>query len=129
LSCIPYDDYGEGALDESFYRCHLLTLLYAASLAPYAELNGNLGRSDLAFESAGQVWVLEIKLNHNVMGDEDLAAEALKQIMDRNYGGRRHNPVLLGVVVNAPKRLITAWKRLGGRASEPEWKEPNPNLP
>jgi hypothetical protein len=129
LSRVPYDDCGEVSLNESFYLGQMLTLLYAARFSTYAELQGKPGRSDLAFELAGQIWVLEIKLNHKVTGDEDLAAEALKQITDRNYGGRYRNPVLLGLVVNGQKRLITAWKCLGGRASEPEGKEPKPNLP
>jgi hypothetical protein len=115
LSNLPYEDFKDKSLDESFYRSHMLTLFHAAGLAPRAELHGNLGRSDLAFNYSDQNWVLEIKLNRDAKtSDESLAKVALKQILDNNYGGSFVNPFLLGLVVNFERRLITAWESQDG---------------
>jgi hypothetical protein len=121
LVYVPYEVYGEDALDERFYLGQMLTLLYAEGLAPYAGIQGDCAQPGVAFESGGQRWALGIKLNHNATGDAKLlAAEALKRVMGQNHGDLGDNPVFLGLVVNGQKRLIAAWKCLGGRASEPE---------
>jgi hypothetical protein len=122
LSNIAYNDYGEASLSESFYRGHFSTLLYAMGVDAYAELHGNKGRSDLVFKLAGQAWVLEMKLNKKASGDAAMAKEAIKQILEKNYGGRYANPVLLGLVVNAKDRLIKAWECRGGLSERPERK-------
>jgi hypothetical protein len=115
LYILPYDDFKDLSLDENFFRGQVLTLFHAACLAPRAELHGNPGKSDFAFNYSGQNWVLNIKLNIDAKrSDGSLAKDALKQILDNNFGGSIANPILLGIVVNFKRRLILAWESQDG---------------
>jgi hypothetical protein len=128
LAKIPYDDYYSAKEEEteemkgkieSFYRSNMCSLFYGAGLDPRPEVHGNFGRADIIVDMVYQTWVIEVKVCRDDK-DLELAADALKQIKETNYGGGHKNPVSLGLVVNNKARAILAWECEGGLASNPE---------
>jgi hypothetical protein len=113
---IPYDYYGKTSRDEAFYCGLLFTLFYTIALELRAQEHGHLGRSDFVIKYGNQTWVIEVKISHKDSEDTDLAKAACDQIVAKDYGAGYKNPVLLGLVVNDEKRVITAWCRPGQNA-------------
>jgi hypothetical protein len=120
LSSLPYDDYNTGELKEGHYRRDIFTLFYGAELDTRAEIHVNKGRFDVLVNHDGQAWVIELKVSEEGDNDVDLAHEAMKQIMKKNYGGLYMNPIRLGLVINGEARIIKAWECKGGLASKPK---------
>jgi hypothetical protein len=88
-------------------------------LDPHAERHTSFGRSDFVLKSAGQTWVVEVKVSHGYGDDSAKAKSALNQIKKKKYGEGYDNPVLLGLVVNDKARRIKAWECEGGLAKRP----------
>ncbi|MDR1657309.1 MAG: ATP-binding protein [Deltaproteobacteria bacterium] len=122
LSKFPYD-YHQKKRDEFFYCPPILTLFFAMGLDIRAEQHGNWGRADFVVTYKAQNWIIEVKVSYNDTKDSQLAAGALTQIKEKNYGGGCQNPVLLGIVINDTTRLISTWECQGGLSAKPEVKE------
>lgn len=76
LKDLPGEDHRE-----STYRAIVYLLCVLSGTDAHAERHGYKGRSDLEVSTPGYVYVFEFKYNRNV-------AEAMSQIIDRDYAGR-----------------------------------------
>jgi uncharacterized protein related to proFAR isomerase len=136
LAAIPYDDYVAAikkdedlkrkikdlqkiikdlTFGEWLYRSTLLSFLIGAGLDVEAEVHSSHGRADLVVKYKDRTWVMEIKISQSAAGgqeDEELAEVALNQILEKGYAAPYDQAIILGLVINDPKRSITAWKIL-----------------
>jgi hypothetical protein len=120
LASIPYEDYNNAAkqglmfsglkltTQEWLYRSTILAFLRGCGVLTFGEMHSSLGRSDLLISYAGNTWVIEIKVTRN----DDCkakAAEALKQISDKQYDGPYKNARKLGIAIDDNTRLVGEW--------------------
>jgi hypothetical protein len=94
---------------EWLYRSTIRSFLIGAGLRVEAETHGNLGRSDLVVHHRERVWVFELKVTPEGKTDENTAKTALRQALEKNYGGRFDKPIVVGLAVSEAKRSIAAW--------------------
>jgi uncharacterized protein YqkB len=122
LSCIPYEDFTSAAkqkiklsksnlsVQEWLYRSVIIAFMRGCGIVTFAEVQSNVGRSDIVLTHKGHIWVIEIKVAFDGQSPERKAKEAIKQIKDNNYAKSYHNPFCLGVAIDDAKRQITEWK-------------------
>jgi len=118
LASIPYDDYAKAAqyaikrskipAQEWLYRSTILAFLRGCGVLAFSESHTSKGRSDLMLCHKGAAWVIEIKVAYN----DDCAAkaaEALKQINDKQYADPYKNARKLGIAIDDKTRQIEEW--------------------
>jgi hypothetical protein len=120
LSCVPFTIYSHAKRDEYFYSGLLSVLFYGIELDAHVQQPAKLGIPDFIITHNKQTWVIELKVCREGENDETKAKEALKQIIETEYAGSYHNPVLLGAAVNDKTRRIKRWLALGAK---PEFSE------
>ena len=77
-----------------------------------------LGRVDFIIRTREHTWVIELKVaRHN--DDAKRAAEAMREIIEKDFARGMANPVLLGFAINDKERTIKHWECRGGRAERP----------
>jgi hypothetical protein len=120
LSSILYDDYNNAAkqaiaqtgikitTQEWLYRSTILAFLHGCNVLAFGEMHGNKGRSDLIVSYAGTTYIIEFKVARNDDCDA-LAAEALKQISDKQYAGPYANAKKIGIAIDDKARQVGAW--------------------
>jgi hypothetical protein len=106
--------------NEAFYCRAIFIIFYMVGAIPLSESPGYKGKPDFVIKFSGQTWVIELKMNKKGRKDVTRAREALKQILARDYGGPRENPVLLGITVNDDLRQFTACACRNGVPEKPE---------
>jgi hypothetical protein len=138
LARLPYEAYKKGLPETSvedstivdpgelLFRSLLFALLWEAGLRPIGELHGRHGRSDIVVPHNGGHFVIEHKISHNtVQDDQAKAKEALNQILTKGYAAGLGKPViLLGLAVNEPKRQATTWVKRVDLTGEDVWTLP-----
>jgi hypothetical protein len=119
LSCIPYVDFANAAkqkikqsknkmtVQEWLYRSNIISFLRGCGVVTFAEVQSNVGRSDIVLTHKGQIWVIEIKVAHEGQNPAKEAENAMKQIKDNNYAKPYPGAVCLGVAIDDTKRQIT----------------------
>jgi len=118
LASIPYDDYAKAAqptirrsgvpAKEWLYRSAILSFLYGCGVLAFSEPHASKGRPDLLLCHKGATWVIEIKVAYNDDCAEK-AAEALKQMNDKQYDGPYKNARKLGVAIDDKTRQVGEW--------------------
>jgi len=120
LTSIPYDDYTAAAkqglmhsgleisVQEWLYRSNILAFLRGCNVLTFGEMHNKKGRSDLLIMHKGIPWVVEIKVAHN----DDCAAkaaEAMKQINDREYAEPYKNAKKVAIAIDDKARCVGEW--------------------
>ncbi|GBU20950.1 hypothetical protein R80B4_00837 [Fibrobacteres bacterium R8-0-B4] len=118
LASIPYDDYAKSAqqaikwsgipTQEWLYRSTILAFMRGCGVLVVGEMHTNKGRPDLLVCNRGTAWVIEIKVAYNDDCAEK-AAEALKQINDRQYADPFKTAKKVGIAIDDKKRQIGEW--------------------
>jgi len=121
LTSIPYDDYTAAAkqgllhsgleisVQEWLYRSNILAFLRGCNVLTFGEMHNNKGRSDLLITHKGIPWVVEIKVAHNDDCAEK-AAEAMKQINDRQYAESYKNAKKVAIAIDDKKWCVGEWE-------------------
>jgi hypothetical protein len=122
LSCIPYVDFTNAAkqkvkltgnkitVQEWLYRSCIISFLRGCGVVTFAEVQSNIGRSDIILTHKGNIWVIEIKVAFDGQNPDKKAKEAIKQIKDNNYAKPYPGAICLGVAIDDTKRQITDWR-------------------
>ena len=121
LTCIPYEDFAGAAqqsleltgnklsIQEWLYRSVIIAFLRGCGVVTFAEVQTNLGRSDILLSHQGHFWLIEIKIAAAGQNPQKKAEEAYRQIMDKNYAEPYPDAVCLGIAIDDTKRQITDW--------------------
>ena len=83
LKLIPYDDFAKR--DEYWYRSLFIMLLYGAGIITYSEVHTYKGRSDIAIELNGKIFILEFKFAKNKKYLKEKQKEGLNQLIKNDY--------------------------------------------
>jgi len=131
LASVPYEDYAKTAKEmvsqsdygiedaekekksrEWIYRTKILCFLHGCGVKVFAEMHGNLGRSDMVIFHGGKTWVIEFKVAYKDRGHDPVkrAEEALLQIEENNYAAPYPDAICAGMAIDDEKRMITAFK-------------------
>ena len=121
LASIPYDDFS-GATKQSIsnnlynmkpqewlFRTGILGFLQGCGVVVASEMHSNKGRADLVVSHKGNVWVIELKVAYEGDNVTQKAEEALRQIIDNNYGKPFPNAICLGLGIDDKERQIGAF--------------------
>ena len=121
LSCIPYDDFTSAAkqsvkitgnkltVQEWLYRSCIIAFLRASGIVTFAEVQTNVGRSDIVLTHQGHIWLIEIKVAAKGEDAKKKAEEAYLQI-DKNYANAYPEAICVGLAIEDEKRQITEYR-------------------
>jgi hypothetical protein len=120
LAGILYEDYDSAAkqgltvsglritTQEWLYRSTIIAFLRGCGVLVFGEVHNSKGRSDMLVSYAGNTWIIEIKVARND-DSKTVAAEALKQINDKQYDTPYKNAKKLAIAIDDKTRQIGEW--------------------
>ena len=83
IAAVPYDDFPNR--NEFWYRSLFIMLLKGAGIVSYAEVHTFRGRCDLLVQFRDLIVVLEFKFAHKSSQLQNMRAEGIQQVNDREY--------------------------------------------
>ncbi|MCL2072433.1 MAG: ATP-binding protein [Marinilabiliaceae bacterium] len=121
LSCIPYDDFNNAAkqsveltgnkltVQEWLYRSCIIAFLRGCGIVTFAEVQTNVGRSDIMLSHQGFIWLIELKVAAKDESAKSKAEEAYRQIEEK-YAKAYPDALWVGLAIEDEKREITEYK-------------------
>ena len=118
MSCIPYADFENAAqqsvkltgnkltVQEWLYRSVIIAVLRGCGVVTFAEVQTNLGRSDIMLSHQGHVWLIELKVAGKGQSAKSKAEEAYQQIEEK-YAKAYPEALCVGMAIDDEKRQIT----------------------